>query len=270
MRCLTPMWAACFLKRKPSRNARAPRQRRRVPLLRRLRRRLSARALRVHTSTSTCRWWRCLPSWSARARRLTRSAWPNWAHRRARKRKTCVRAFASWRARSSTWIPPSSLAVSCSRCWVCRRRRKRSAVIPPTRKYSKSLRRSTSCRHWCCVIASWRKSSQRTSMRCRVCAQVTAACTQVSTKPSPQPGVCPLPIRTCRTFPCARSSGAIFANASCRLSRVASFCRPTTRRLSCACSRIFPATRTLSRRSPAELIFTLPLRRACSACRLSR
>lgn len=96
----------------------------------------------------------------------------------------------------------------------------------------------------------------------------TAACTPSSTRRSPRPGACPHPTRTCRTFPCAPSSAARSAVASCRCGRASCSCRRTTRRSSCACSRICPATSTWWRHSTpgadfhastASRVFGLPV-----------
>ena len=136
----------------------------------------------ARTPRLTCRLSLCSPRWSARAPRSTSRTSTRSASARRATSMPYARGLSSLPARSSTSTRPNSSVISCSRFWACRRRRKRSADIPPTRRCSRSSPRFTSCLRSSCATASSPRSSRPTSTRCPACAQPTGVSIPRSTR----------------------------------------------------------------------------------------
>ncbi len=171
-------------------------------------------------------------------------------------------------AASSRSARRSSSARCCSRSWAC----------PPTARARRATRptsacwpRSATCTRSSPVVERWRELTKLHSTYLVRAAAGHRRATGASTPPSGRrrraPAGSPARTPTCRTSPCARSSGKRDPRAPSSRPTACGCCRRTTRRSSCASSPTCPASPCWPRRSGAGRTCTARPPRRCWAGR---
>src|SRR5947209_4574985 len=185
------------------------------------------------TPTSSSRWSRCWRRWNAPASRSTSARCAICRRRSTKRWSDCSARSTGSRAKSSTSARRSSSAESCSTSSACRRAARTRPATRPAPTCCKGSRRASPSRRRSSSGARSRRSRAPTSTCCRRWSMRTAASTRCSTRPRPRPAGCRRPTQTCRTSPCAPSSGGRCARRSSRRRTSACCSRRTTRRSSC-------------------------------------